>query len=146
MNEERIELFKNATFKIEASEFDPHIKKVEKAYEQNVDFAKDFKEMYNYSLFDENDELNKYLLFIAMIIDGSNTTDETNIYNIINPSLEEGEIDFIYSGLIMEEYIYEDDLEHDEEEEEQESEAKEETSANGDVSQAVAWLKEMGAE
>ncbi len=145
MNEERIELFKNATFKIPVNEFDPHIKKVEKAYEQNVDFAKDFKDMYNYSLFDENDDLNKYLLFIAMIIDGSNSTDETNIYNIINPSLEEGEIDFIYSGLIMEEYVYDDDLDHDEEEEDKEETTPEENK-EGDITQATAWLKEMGAE
>ena len=138
-SEEKIELFKEATFKIEASELNEHIKKVEKAYEQNVDFAKEYEEMYGFNLFNKDDKLDKYLLFLTLIIDGSNTTDEINIYNIINPCLEEDEVDFIYSGINMEEYIIDGDIEDDEENED----VKVDGSTEDDVPQALAWLREM---
>ena len=143
-NSERIEIFKNATFRISASELDAHVKKVEKAYELNEEFRKEFLEMYKFDLFDENDNLLKYMLFIAMIIDGSNKVDETNLYNIINPSLEEQEIDFIYSGLVMEEYIYENDLEEESEEDSEEDEdVVINPSRNADLNHAAEWLKEI---
>ncbi|MBQ3307921.1 MAG: hypothetical protein IJG68_07010 [Bacilli bacterium] len=140
---ERIEVFKNATFKISASELDAHIKKVEKAYDANADFRKEFKEMYKFDLFDDNDNLIKYMLFIALIIDGSNKTDETNIYNIINPSLEQEEVDFVYSGLIMEEYIYDNDLEEDELESDEDEDVTINDSRNADLVHAAEWLKEI---
>ena len=100
--------------------------------------------MYKFDLFDDNDNLLKYMLFIAMIIDGSNKVDETNIYNIINPSLEEQEIDFIYSGLVMEEYIYDNDLEEEPEEDSEEDEdVVINPSRNADLNHAAEWLKEI---
>ena len=95
--------------------------------------------MYGFNLFNKDDKLDKYLLFLTLIIDGSNTTDEINIYNIINPCLEEDEVDFIYSGINMEEYIIDGDIEDDEENED----VKVDGSTEDDVPQALAWLREM---
>ena len=70
--------------------------------------------LYNYSIFDENAKVIDYLLFITMIIDGKNSIDEYNMYNVINQSFENvDEADFIYSGIAMEDYY--DELAKDEE-------------------------------
>ena len=71
--------------------------------------------MYNFSIFDGKD-IDPYYLFIVMILDGGDSIDGTNMYNIINQSLRnEDEANFIYTGIQMDDYIYE---EEDNEEEE----------------------------
>ena len=139
----QIEKFKTSQFKIASSELNPHIQKVEKAYDNNADFASQFREVYGYSLFDEDDRLDKYLLFVALLIDGANTTDDTNIYNLINTSLDEEEVDFIYSGLEMEAYI--DDGSDSEEDEEVEFNSDIDASAGDDteIPTVAAWIKEL---
>ena len=144
--------FKNATFKILTSELTPHVKKAEQAYDNNENFDNEVKEMYGFHLYTEDEKLDKYLLFVAMIIDGANTTDETNIYNIINPSLDEEELDFIYSGINMREYMVtdEDIDEEDDYEGEYDGEFEEEIPVNEETDpealQALEMLKEMGVD
>ena len=135
-SEDRIELFKNATFKIAAAEFNEHIKKVDKAYGIDTNLGQEIKDAYGFNIF-KNDKIDNYLLFVAMIIDGASKTDEINIYNLVNINLDEDEVDFIYSGLNMEEYMVDSDLDDDEETEAADYEKDVEIGTN-------SWLEEMG--
>jgi len=105
LTSEEIETFENSKFKILTSELKEHVKKIEKAIDNNPTFDDDFVRLYNYSLLDDNNKIVDYLLFITMIIDGRNIIDEYNMYNIINQNLEKvDDADFAYSGISMEDY------------------------------------------
>lgn len=119
MTDEEFEAFKVSTYRIKSSELNGHIKKVEKAFSISEGIVDEFINQYHYSIFDEDDEVDKYLLFLTMAIDGMNTTDEVNIYNILNPYFEdEDDVDFIYTGIILDEYLYDEEYEEVEESEE----------------------------
>jgi len=140
-SDEEIELFTSSDFEISQSTFDEHIKKVEKAYENNINIVQELFDSYGFDII-ENEQVNKYLLFVAMLIDGSCNTGEKNIYSILNQSLEEKDIDFIYSGLNMHEYI---DAQEDDEEED--TSEYEEYQVDGDSlnDQSIdSWLEENG--
>ena len=104
-SEDEIETFKNSRFKITTAEMREHTKKIDKAIDANPTCEDELLKLYNYSFFDENERVIDYLLFITMIIDGKNSIDEYNMYNVINQSFENvDEADFIYSGIAMEDY------------------------------------------
>ena len=101
-----IETFKTSHFKISGAELRPHIRKIEKAIDANPTCDDELLKLYNYSMFDDNNKVIEYLLFITMIIDGRNTVDEYNMYNIINQSIENADdADFLYNGIDMEDYF-----------------------------------------
>ena len=110
---DEIETFKNLKFKIPASDLKEHTKKIEKAVKENPVFEEELIKLYDFSMIDENHKAIDYLLFITMLIDGKNTIDEYNMYNVINQSFENvDDADYTYTGIYMEDYI------DDEEEEE----------------------------
>jgi len=102
-----IETFRTATFKIKADILDDPAKKIEKAYKQNTNIREEIIEKYAIDIFRGNQTVDRYLLFILMIIDGHSTISEYNIEALLNDYLEE-EMDLLYSGLQMEDYIYEE--------------------------------------
>ena len=112
-----IETFRTSTFKVQADILDNPAKKIEKAYKQNEQIRDDIIEKYSFDIFRENQSVDRYLLFILMIVDGHSTISGYNIEALLNDYLDE-EMDLLYSGLQMEEYIID-------EEETQESEEAE---------------------
>ena len=102
-----IETFRTSTFKIKADILDDPAKKIEKAYKQNSNIREEIIEKYAIDIFRGNQTVDRYLLFILMIIDGHSTISEYNIEVLLNDYLEE-EMDLLYSGLQMEDYIYEE--------------------------------------
>lgn len=101
-----VETFKTSHFKISGAELRPHIRKIEKALDSNPTCDDELLKLYNYSMFDDNNKVIEYLLFITMIIDGRNTVDEYNMYNIINQSIDNmDDADFMYNGIDMEDYF-----------------------------------------
>ncbi len=104
--ESEIETFKTSDLNVPTAEMKDHIKKIKKAMDNNPMFEDELIKTYDYSIFDDHQKVIEYLLFITMIIDGKNTSDEYNIYNIINESLEDPqEADFLYSGINMADYL-----------------------------------------
>ncbi len=138
-SEEEINVFVNSTFKIKASELDEHTKKIQKVYEVDENLENELAEMYNFSCFDEDEKIDNYYVFIMLIIDGKDTMDEVNLYNILNVNLEEDDVDFIYSGINMEEYIYDEDEEEEESEEDVEIQ-----QGDSDGEDTEDWLKDIG--
>ena len=109
MSEADIGEFTNSTYRIKTGELNEHVKKVEKAFDINPEIVDEFVNMYHFSIFDENNSVDHYLLFLVMAIDGMNKSDSVNFYNILNPLFEDEDIDFIYSGIDLSEYLYDDD-------------------------------------
>ena len=104
-----IEEFKTLSFKVPSSVINDSIKKIKKAYSADESVVDNFFEMYHFSIFDYDDDIDPYLLFIVMIIDGENDHEEVNLYNIINPFIDDDDVDFVYSGVKLREYSYIDD-------------------------------------
>ena len=145
-NDAEIETFKNSTFKILASELDEHIKKVKEAYDNNENLEVELKEMYNFSVFDDSDKVVKYLVFVMMLIDGKNSIDTFNLYNILNPSLSDSEdADFIYAGINMEEYIFDENQEEGFDEDEDYSNDSTKSGRSIDATNKE-WLNGIGLE
>ena len=117
MKPEEIDAFKESSYRIKASELNEHVKKIEKAFSIDEAVADEIINMYHFSLFDDNDDIDRYLLFLIMAIDGKNESADVNIYNILNPYFEEEDIDFIYTGINLEDYVYVEDEEEEETEE-----------------------------
>ena len=140
LTETEIHTFQTASFKILTSELKEHIKKIKKAMKINPHCDEDIENLYNYSMFDEEDEIIPYLLFITMVIDGKNVVDEYNMYNVINPNFdEEDEVNGSYAGIDMDDYIDDDIIIEDYEEEKSSKEEKKYTprkteSDNGIIS------------
>ena len=109
MTEAEIQEFMRSTYRIKASELNEHIKKVEKGLELNPNIANDFIALYRFSIFDDVNEVDQYLMFIIMAIDGMSKNDSVNFYNILNPLFEDEDINFIYSGIDLNDYLFEDD-------------------------------------
>ena len=80
-SEEEMDLFRTSTFMIAASVFDEHIKKAEKSYEKDQNTAQLISNSYGFDIYSEEGKVDKYLLFVAMLIDGCSETNEKNIYN-----------------------------------------------------------------
>ena len=106
MTEAEIEIFTGSTYKIKASELDEPAEKIEKIYDENPGIAQDIMSNYMIAAIDESGKVDRYILFIIMIIDGKKHDGQTNLYSIIN-NYSTDDIDFIYSGINMEDYIEE---------------------------------------
>ncbi len=144
-SESEIETFKNSTFKIRASELNEHTKKITKANEIDETLEEQLKAVYNYSLFDDENNIVRYFTFITMILDGKKATDDFNMYNILNPILgEEDEADFIYTGISMEEYIVDEDDSEEIEVEEAEQESEEIQEGRSVDAVDKEWLTGIG--
>lgn len=103
--DKEINTIMNATFKIERSELNVHIEKIESAMTNYNKFSEEFQKIYNYSLVGGG-EVSKYLTFLTMIIDGKSISDQFNMYNIINPYLSElEEVDKTYQGIRVQDYM-----------------------------------------
>jgi len=152
-----VETFKTSNFKIPLSELREHTKKIEKALDSNPTCDDELLKLYNFSMIDDQNKVIDYLLFITMIIDGRNTIDEYNMYNVINQSLDDvDEADFLYNGIDMEDYFDDSDnievqmynnpldtipnIEEEEAQEEPVEEQKEPTYSGMDKE----WLKGIG--
>ena len=151
-SEEEIDLFRTSTFMIAASVYDEHIKKAESAYEKDQNTSQLVSENYGFEIYDQSGKVNKYLLFVAMLIDGCSETNDKNIYNIFNLALDEEDIDFIYSGLNMFDYLAKEEQEEDtsqyeeyELDEEGFDDNQEETDSSEGTTSVEAWLQDMGA-
>ena len=104
MNED-IERFINSTFKIKVTEFDEYLNDIKKVNEVDVGFEIEVNDMYGFSCFDSEEKLVKYAVFIMLIIDGINLSDDFNLYNILNVSLDEEDVKLNYNGLNMADYL-----------------------------------------
>ena len=151
-------VFKTSNFKIAADELKTHAKKIEKVLKNNSTIEDELIDLYNFSMLDDNKKVIDYLLFITMLIDGKNTIDDHNIYNVINQYFEKvDDADYTYTGIYMEDYI--DDEEEEEvqilndptipKEEKKEQKEEEETQGNLEeeafsYTQDKEWLKDIG--
>lgn len=109
-DEEELETFKNSCFKIRADELKNHTKKIEQTSKNSTDSEEELIGQYKYSIINETGKADNYLTFITMIIDGKNSADQYNMYNILNQHLEgSDDSDFVYMGINMEDYIDEED-------------------------------------
>lgn len=149
--DDEIETLKNSKFKIKTDEIMEHVKKIEEAYKNDVETEQLLKDVYSFSLYDDDGKVDKYLLFITMIIDGKNLADAFNLYNVINQNLSNPEdADFIYSGISMEDYF---DEENDDDEDitflndpTLTNNADNFSSQNEEVRTPKDWLKDVGIE
>ena len=152
-SEEEMDLFRTSTFMIAASVFDEHIKKAEQSYEKDQNTAQLISNSYGFDIYSEEGKVDKYLLFVAMLIDGCSETNEKNIYNTFNLALDEEDIDFIYSGLNMFDYIVKEQEEEDTSQYEEYEEIdgggfrdnKAEEDSSNQTTGVEAWLQDMGA-
>ena len=97
--------FTSATFEVNITDLDRHIKNVKEAVKEEPMMAEYIYNMYGFTCLDRLNRVNKYILFIMLIIDGSKYDDEINIYNLLNTQLDEEAIDFAYSGMNMNNYM-----------------------------------------
>lgn len=104
MSDGQVELFETSTFKIKADVLDDPAKQLEKVIKDVPDIRQEFLQRYSFDIFSDKGKVDRYLLFILMIIDGQSTITEYNYTTIISDYVEE--IDTAYGGLQMEDYIY----------------------------------------
>ena len=104
-----IDLFANSTFVVPRSEIDPHEDNIKEASEVDMTLSKEIHDVYGFTCMDEEDKVDKYLLFIILSLDGVKFDDNYNLYNILNGHLDEESVDFTYSGINMFEYLKDED-------------------------------------
>ena len=101
-----IEKIKNETFKVKVAEMNPVIDDLEKTNEKYSNFAQKVTDLYKFSLIDAEGKIDKYRLFIAMIIDGNSPNGDYNIYKLIAEMSEnEKNIHPEYEGLKINDVI-----------------------------------------
>ena len=106
LNSEEIEKIKTATFRVKVGKMNPIIDILEKINETQSNFAQKITDLYKYSIITTEGKVDKYRLFVAMIVDGQSATDEYNIYRlIVEATGEEKTNDPEYKGLKIEEVI-----------------------------------------
>ena len=147
LNSEEIEKMKTETFKVRTSKMNPIIDILEKINEEQSNFAQKLTDLYKYSLIDAEGKVDKYRLFVAMIIDGYSLVDDYNIYKlIVEATGDEKTNNPDYDGLKIEDVIVEQKPEEEVAEEAENlgqlNVTEEELSENG-MSVAEAAVKEM---
>lgn len=147
LNSEEIEKMKTETFKVRTSKMNPIIDILEKINEEQSNFAQKLTDLYKYSLIDAEGKVDKYRLFVAMIIDGYSLVDDYNIYKlIVEATGDEKTNDPDYDGLKIEDVIVEQKPEEEVAEEAENlgqlNVTEEELSEDG-MSVAEAAVKEM---
>ena len=101
-----IEKIKNEAFKVKVAEMNPVIDDLEKTNEKYSNFAQKVTDLYKFSLIDAEGKIDKYRLFIAMIIDGNSPNGDYNIYKLIAETSEnEKNIHPEYEGLKINDVI-----------------------------------------
>ena len=104
MSDKQIELFENSTFKIKSDILDDPAKQLEKVIKNVPDIRQQIVQKYRFDIFNEKGRIDRYLLFILMIIDGQSSISEYNYTTMISEYVDE--IDTAYGGLQMEDFIY----------------------------------------
>ena len=105
MSDGQVELFETSTFKIKADILDKPAKQLEGLVKDVPDIRQELLNKYRFDIFSEKGKVDRYLLFILMIIDGQSSISEYNYITIISDFAEE--IDTSYCGLQMEDFLYE---------------------------------------
>ena len=106
-SEEDVKNISIGTLKIKVETLDRVYNAIRKAMALDNDFEAKFIQIYNYTIFTEDKKINKYKLLLTMIIDGKNTADNHNIYNLLNRILIGTDyVRYDYSGVDLEEVLY----------------------------------------
>ena len=160
--EEELDLFMTSNLKIKASLIDDMITAIKKASELDPELNSKIKQVYNFSVFTENNKISKYLILMIMLIDGKKIGDKYNIYDILNPILAETDyVNYTYQGVSLQDIVVKEKEEKKESDKQQKEEAKQpEINANKEdeildenedsktsttsTSSVESWLKEMG--
>lgn len=159
--EEELDLFMTSNLKIKASLIDDMITAIKKASELDTELDSKIKQVYNFSVFTENNKISKYLILMIMLIDGKKIGDQYNIYDILNPILAETDyVNYTYQGVSLQDIVVKEKEEKKESDKQQKEEAKQpvinankeeildenedsKTSTTSTYS-VESWLKEMG--
>ena len=160
--EEELDLFMTSNLKIKASLIDDMITAIKKASELDTELDSKIKQVYNFSVFTENNKISKYLILMIMLIDGKKIGDKYNIYDILNPILAETDyVNYTYQGVSLQDIVVKEKDGKKESDKQQKEEAKRpEINANKEdeildenedsktsttsISSVESWLKEMG--
>lgn len=159
--EEELDLFMTSNLKIKASLIDDMITAIKKASELDTELDSKIKQVYNFSVFTENNKISKYLILMIMLIDGKKIGDQYNIYDILNPILAETDyVNYTYQGVSLQDIVVKEKEEKKESDKQQKEEAKQPViNANKEeildenedsktsttsTSSVESWLKEMG--
>lgn len=160
--EEELDLFMTSNLKIKASLIDDMITAIKKASELDSELDSKIKQVYNFSVFTENNKISKYLILMIMLIDGKKIGDKYNIYDILNPILAETDyVNYTYQGVSLQDIVVKEKDGKKESDKQQKEEAKQpEINANKEdeildenedsktsttsTSSVESWLKEMG--
>lgn len=160
--EEELDLFMTSNLKIKASLIDDMITAIKKASELDTELDSKIKQVYNFSVFTENNKISKYLILMIMLIDGKKIGDKYNIYDILNPILAETDyVNYTYQGVSLQDIVVKEKDGKKESDKQQKEEAKRpEINANKEdeildenedsktsttsTSSVESWLKEMG--
>lgn len=160
--EEELDLFMTSNLKIKASLIDDMITAIKKASELDTELDSKIKQVYNFSVFTENNKISKYLILMIMLIDGKKIGDKYNIYDILNPILAETDyVNYTYQGVSLQDIVVKEKEEKKESDKQQKEEAKQPViNANKEdeildenedsktsttsISSVESWLKEMG--
>lgn len=159
--EEELDLFMTSNLKIKASLIDDMITAIKKASELDTELDSKIKQVYNFSVFTENNKISKYLILMIMLIDGKKIGDQYNIYDILNPILAETDyVNYTYRGVSLQDIVVKEKKENKEAKKQQPEEVKQaEINANKEeildenedsktsttsTSSVESWLKEMG--
>ena len=160
--EEELDLFMTSNLKIKASLIDDIITAIKKASELDPELNSKIKQVYNFSVFTENNKISKYLILMIMLIDGKKIGDKYNIYDILNPILAETDyVNYTYQGVSLQDIVVKEKEEKKESDKQQKEEAKQpeindnkedelldenEDSKTSTISTSSeeSWIKEMG--
>ena len=159
--EEELDLFMTSNLKIKASLIDDMITAIKKASELDTELDSKIKQVYNFSVFTENNKISKYLILMIMLIDGKKIGDQYNIYDILNPILAETDyVNYTYQGVSLQDIVVKEKEEKKETKKQQSEEVKQaEIKSNKEeildenedsktsttsTSSVESWLKEMG--
>ena len=159
--EEELDLFMTSNLKIKASLIDDMITAIKKASELDSELDSKIKQVYNFSVFTENNKISKYLILMIMLIDGKKIGDKYNIYDILNPILAETDyVNYTYQGVSLQDIVVKEKEATKETKKQQPEEVKQaEIKANKEeildenedsktsttsTSSVESWLKEMG--
>ena len=160
--EEELDLFMTSNLKIKASLIDDIITAIKKASELDPELNSKIKQVYNFSVFTENNKISKYLILMIMLIDGKKIGDKYNIYDILNPILAETDyVNYTYQGVSLQDIVVKEKEEKKESDKQQKEEAKQpeindnkedelldenedSKTSTTSTSSVESWLKEMG--
>ena len=155
--EEELDLFMTSNLKIKVSLIDDMITAIKKASELDTELDSKIKQVYNFSVFTENNKISKYLILMIMLIDGKKIGDQYNIYDIL---AETDYVNYTYQGVSLQDIVVKEKEEKKESDKQQKEEAKQPViNANKEeildenedsktsttsTSSVESWLKEMG--